>query len=140
MSYLDKLNISNRIIPSATPSRRKDTPEYRRRKLISNIEEQIELANLAIQGKPIELRRKRGHDTSTVRPRLWWKQAPDGKVFTQIRYNRIAINLAGRGTSIEVDELKHLPSIYRTIVRAVKAQELDLAIEGAAGKKRPNHL
>jgi len=132
MSQLDKLKISRRIIPSIRPRRRKDTPEYRRNKLISNIEEQIELAELAIQGKPLELMRKRGHSELPVRPRLWWQSDPDGTILTQIRYNKIAINLAGRGTTIEVDGLKRLPSTFRTVVKAVKAGELDKAILSAA--------
>ena len=132
MSQLDKLTISRRIIPSIRPRRQKDTPEYRRTKLISNIEEQIELAELAIEGKPLELRRKRGHTTVTVRPRLWWQSDPDGTVLTQIRYNKIAINIAGRGTTIEVDGLKRLPSAFRTVIKAVKAGELDKAILSAA--------
>jgi|GEM_PF-1219903 len=132
MSQLDKLNISRRIIPSVRPRRQKDTPEYRRNKLILNIEEQIELAELAIQGKPLELMRKRGRSEIPVRRRLWWQSDPDGTVLTQIRYNKIAINLAGRGTTIEVDGLKRLPSTFRTVVKAVKAGELDTAILSAA--------
>ena len=132
MGQLDKLTISRRIIPSIRPRRQKDTPEYRRNKLISNIEEQIELAERAIQGKPLELMRKRGHSTIPVRPRLWWQSDPDGTVLTQIRYNKIAVNLDGRGTTIEVDGLKRLPVTFRTVIKAVKAGELDKAIQSAA--------
>lgn len=140
MGQLDKLNISRRVIPAARARRRHDTPEYRRQKLIANIEEQIELAELAIQGRPLELKRKRGHGTVTVRPRLWWQAGPDGKVFTQIRYNKIPLNLAGRGTSIEVGKLKRLPVVFRTVIRAVKAGELDQPIDTAARQSRPRNL
>ena len=140
MVYLDKLIISNRVIPAGRPKQRTDTVEYRRGKLTANIEEQIELANLALQGQPLELRRKRGHETSTVRPRIWWKTDPDGNVFTQIRYNKIAINLGGRGTSIEVGKLKRLPAVFRTVIKAVKAGELDQAIDAAGSKSRPRDI
>ena len=137
MSHLDKLKISNRVIFAAPPRRKVGTTEYRRMKLIANIEEQIELANLALQDKPLELQRKRGHAAVNVRPRLWWKVAPDGLVFTQIRYNKVALNVVGRGTSIEVGPLRKLSTVYRTVIKAIKAGELDQAIERAAGILRP---
>lgn len=132
MSHLDKLKISRRIIPPARPRHGNDAPQFRRNKLVANIEEQIELANLAIEEKPLELRRKRGHSTATVRPRLWWQKQPDGKVCTQIRYNKTPVNLGRRGTTIEVDSLKKLPAAFRTVIKAVKAGELDQALERAA--------
>ncbi|MDH3475074.1 MAG: hypothetical protein OEM59_15440 [Rhodospirillales bacterium] len=137
MGHLDKLKVSKRVIAAARPRRKTDTKEYRREKLVANIEEQIELANLALQGKPLQLHRKRGHGVVTVRPRIWWKVAPDGLVFTQIRYNKVALNLAGRGNTIEVGALKKLPAVYRKVIKATKAGELDRAIESAARKSRP---
>jgi hypothetical protein len=137
MAHLDKLKVSKRVIAAARPRRKIETPEYRRQKLIANIEEQIELAKLALQGKPPQLQRKRGHDVVSVRPRLWWRVEPDGLIFTEIRYNKVALNLAGRGNTIEVGPLKKLPAVYRTVIKAVKAGELDRAIENAARKSRP---
>lgn len=134
MGHLDKLNISRRVIPAARPRHKADMVSYRRQKLIANVEEQIELANLEIAGKTPELRRKRGSKVAKVRPRLWWKADPDGHVFTQIRYNKVPLNMSGRGTTIEVGPLKKLPSVYRTVIRAIKAGELDNAIENAAKK------
>ena len=128
MAFLEKLKISNQII-AARQRRKTDTVEYRRNKLIANIEEQIELAKLALDDKPLVLRRKRGHHIVNVKPRIWWKTVPDGSVFTQIRFNRVALEIDGRGTSIEVFALKHLPSVYRTVIKAVKAGELDRAME-----------
>ncbi len=137
MGHLDKLKVSRRVIDAARPRHRVETIEYRRKKLIANIEEQIELANLALRGERLELHRKRGHRLVKVRPRLWWKEASDGKVFTQIRYNKVALNIRGRGTSIEAGSLSKLPTVYRTVVKAVKAGELDQAIESAARRSRP---
>ena len=135
MGFLEELEVSNRII-AARPRRKTDTVGYRREKLIANIEEQIELANLALSKKPTVLRRKRGHSIVDVKPRIWWKTATESGVFTQIRFNRVALNIDGRGTSIEVSALKHLPAVYRTVIKAVEAGELDLAMESVTIQKR----
>lgn len=136
MSYLDELEITNRVVLAARPRRETDTVEYRRNKLIANIEEQIELVSLVIQNKTPVIRRKRGHKVVEVRPRIWWRTVPDGGVYTQIRYNKVALDLDGRGTSIEANGLEHLPTIYRTVIKAVEAGELDLVMERAAIKSQ----
>ena len=138
MAHLDRLTITTRIIQAPGARHKVETAEYRRKKLIAHIEEQTELALLALEGKPLQLQRKRGHTTVRVRPRLWWRQDADGTVLTQIRYNKIAMNLAGRGATIEVGPMKKLPSVYRTVVKAIEAGELDAAIENAARKSRPS--
>ena len=135
MGFLSNLKISNQII-AARPRRKTDTIDYRRKKLIANIEEQIDLANLALQEKPMTIRRKRGHDIVDVKPRIWWRIAAEGKVTTQIRFNRMALSIDGRGTSIEVDTFKELPTIYRTVIKAVEAGELDRAMESVTIEER----
>lgn len=140
MSHLDKLEISNRVIIAARPRRRIDTVDYRRKKLIANIEEQIELVGLALKGLPLQLKRKRGHSVLTVSPRLWWRVMDDGMALTQIRYNKVALNIAGRGTTIEAKSLKALPPIYQTVIRAIGAGELDSAIQSAAFKSQPDDV
>ncbi len=137
MGHLDKLKITKRIIPLGRRRHKMETVEYRRNKLIANTEEQLELAQLALEDKPLELNRKRGHRVVRVRPRLWWAIEPDGKIVTQVRYNKVALNLAGRGTAIEVGPLRKLPTVYRTVIKAIKAGELDQAIENALRKSRP---
>jgi len=136
MAHLDKLNITHRAIAAAKPRRKNDTPEYRRNKLIANIEEQIELVSLQLTGRPLELHRKRGHRVQKVRPRIWWKTVEDGTVCTEIRYNKVAVNLLDRGTTIEVPSLKRLPAAYRSVIRAIKAGELDGPLQNAARKSR----
>ncbi|NNE24241.1 MAG: hypothetical protein HKN11_16705 [Rhizobiales bacterium] len=131
MSYLDSLDISNRVIPVPPRRQKADTIDHRRAKLIASTEEQIELVNLALQGKPLQLQRKRGHKVTTVRPRLWWNVQPDGSVLTQVRYTKTALNLAARGTTIEAGSLSQLPKIYKTVIKAIKSGELDQAIMNA---------
>lgn len=134
MGHLDKLEVSNRMIVAAKPRRRIDTEDYRRQKLVANIEEQIELVRLALNDLPLQLERKRGHSVVTVRPRLWWKVMEDGMALTQIRYNKVALNIRGRGTTIEAGSLKDLTAVYQTVIRAINAGELDQAIQTAASK------
>ncbi len=136
VGHLDNLTISRRMVAAAKPRRRLDAMEYRRAKLIANIEEQIELSNLALAGKQLILQRKRGHGVVNVRPRIWWQVDADGTLFTQIRYNKLALTLDGRGASIEVPSLKKLTTVYRTVIRAIEAGELDRAIEAAARKSK----
>jgi hypothetical protein len=136
MGHLDKLNISRRVIRAARPRQKLDMVEYRRKKLIANLEEQIELANLSLQGKTPQIQRKRGREVVTVRPRLWWAVEPDGQVYTQIKYNKTPMSILGKGNTIEVGPLKTLPSVYKTVIRAIKSGELDNSIENAAKKSR----
>lgn len=134
MNYLDQLTISNRILP--TPSRRqnKDTAEYRRAKLIANIEEQIELAQLALKKEPLQLERKRGNQIRVVRPRIWWFVDVDGAILAQIRYNKVPLILQGASSTIEAESLKDLARVFAIVISAVKAGELDEAIVSAATK------
>lgn len=134
MEYLDKLQISNRVIAASRSRRKIETPEYRRNKLIASIEEQIELARLALNNQPLELQRKRGHKVVKVRPRIWWKLGTDGVSYSLIRYNKADLNLGGRGNTLEVGPLNKLPEVYQTVIDAVKAGELDQSIENAARK------
>jgi hypothetical protein len=136
MGHLDKLDISNRVIVSTNRLKKFETVEYRREKLIANIEEQIELVNLKLLNKPIELNRKRGHQVITVRPRLWWRITPDGEVYSEFRYNKISLNLAAKGRTISVKSLKRLPAAYRVVISAIRAGELDDAIDNASRKSK----
>jgi hypothetical protein len=137
MGHLDKLKVTKRVIAAAKPRRKTDTKEYRRKKLIANIEEQIELAELALEGEPLQLERKRGHKVIKVRPRLWWKEGPDGEIVTEVRYNKVALYIGRRGNTIEVGSLKKLPAAYRTVIKAVKAGEFDQAIQNAVRTRHP---
>ncbi len=137
MGHLDKLVVSRRVINAAKRRRKTNNAvEYRREKLIANIEEQIELARLSLSGEPAQLARKRGHQVVTVKPRLWWATEPDGTVLTEVRYNRVPLNLASRGTTIEVGKLARLPTVLQTVIKAVRAGEMDQSIESAARRSR----
>lgn len=137
MAQLDKLKVSKRVIAARRYRRTMETDDYRRNKLVANVEEQIELVQLALQDRPRQLQRKRGHRIVTVRPRIWWKTEPDGKVFTEIRYNKVPLDIGGQGSTIEVGSLESLPKVYRIVIRAIKAGELDQSIRAAVRESRP---
>jgi hypothetical protein len=134
-NHLAALHVSRRIICAARSRRRGDDIAYRRKKLIAHLEEQIELARLALKGEAMELMRKRGHNLVKVRPRLWWCVEDDGHCATVVCYNNVALNFGGRGTTIEVGPLRKLAGVYQTVIRAVKAGELDLTIDAARGPR-----
>ncbi len=137
MAHLDKLEITKRVVDAAKRRKKIESSEHRRNKLIANIEEQIELAQMAIRNEPLLLERKRGKRVVNVKPRIWWVAEPDGQVIAQVRYNKIPLNLAGKGTSIHVDQLSDLPDAYDTVILAIRAGELDQAIENAAKLSNP---
>jgi hypothetical protein len=134
LSYLEELVVTNRAISTAKPRRKRNLRDHRRSKMIASLEEQIELANLAVKGMPLELPRKRGHQLKTVRPRIWWQVDPAGIVHASALLNKVPINIEGRGTTIEVGSLIELPKVFKTLIKAVEAGELDQAMDVAARK------
>jgi uncharacterized protein YqgV (UPF0045/DUF77 family) len=73
-----------------------------------------------------------------VKSRIWWKVVEEGLVLSEIRYNKMTLNIAGHGTTIEVKSLKKIMAVYRTIVKAINAGELDQSIENTVIKSRPS--
>ena len=132
MSHLDKLTITRRVLKPRPSRHRKPSLEHYRDKLIANLEEQIELARKTIAGEPAVIKRRRGSEVRAVRPRLWWSEGEDGHVGSYILYNRTALALKGRGRTIEVGRLRNLPGVYRTVIAAARAGELDTALIAAA--------
>jgi hypothetical protein len=133
MSHLDKLTISRRVLKPRPPRRsEKDRIAHYRDKLIANLEEQIELAEKVIAGKPPSIKRRRGSEVRAVRPRLWWHEDETGHVASYIFHNRIALTLKGGGRTIEVGPLRKLPATYRKVIAATRAGELDAALRNAA--------
>ena len=137
MAHLDKLNISPRVLARRPRRQQTDSVEHRREKLINHLEEQIQLVELARKGSQLALNRRRGASVKTVRPRLWWEIDGEGRTVTQIYYNRRPLKLRGNSSTIETKDLKGLAAAYRTVIRAVKAGELDNAIANAREQARP---
>jgi len=132
MGHLDSLTFSRRVLQPRPSRRSVDRTAHYRDKLIANLEEQIELAQKVIAGKPPTIKRRRGREVRTVHPRLWWHEDENGHVGTYIFHNRIALALEGRGRTIEVGRLRKLPATYRKVIAATRAGELDAALRRAA--------
>jgi hypothetical protein len=132
MGHLDSLTISRRVLQPRPSRRSGDRTAHYRDKLIANLEEQIELAQKIIAGKPPTIKRRRGREVRTVRPRLWWHEDETGRIGTYIFHNRIALALKGGGRTIEVKSLRGLPAAYRKVIAATRAGELDAALRRAA--------
>ncbi|MEO1545099.1 MAG: hypothetical protein AAFR75_13950 [Pseudomonadota bacterium] len=130
---MDKLTVSRRVINVGKRRRNaNNTVEYRREKLIANIEEQIELARMSLDREPVQLKSKRGHAIVTVKPRLWWTTEEAGSVLTEIRYNNIPLKITSQGSTIEVGKLARLRGVCQTVIKAVRAGELDQSIQSAS--------
>ncbi|MDO9502770.1 MAG: hypothetical protein Q7J52_21935 [Falsiroseomonas sp.] len=125
--------------------------EVRRSKLIEKLEEQLALAQAQAEGKRyVALKPAWRTDENGVKSRVqreknvrpwWW---PEGTGLTLvIRYGSRPVELAKGRRAISVEHPPMLPGALNAVIAAVKAGELDAAIEaalaevrGAAGKAR----
>jgi hypothetical protein len=134
MSYLSKLNITQLKRPT------KSTPqEQRRNKIISKLEEQLALAEAQQQGKRYVVmksawtRDDSGNKTKIqrekiVRPWFW----PDANGMSMVvRYGATALDLQKGKRALAAPGLDAIPDAIKTVIAAVKAGELDAAMEAA---------
>lgn len=136
MTYLSKLNITQLKRPT------KSTPqEQRRSKLIAKLEEQLALAEAEKQGKRhIVMKnawakdeagnRQRVQREKIVRPWYW----PDANGLTMVvRYGAKPLDLQKGKKALSVAGIDAIPEAITTVIAAVRAGELDSAIEAVAG-------
>ena len=134
MTYLSKLNITQLKRPT------KSTPqEQRRNKLVSKLEEQMALAEAQQQGKRyIVMKSAWTRDDSgaktkvqrekIVRPWFW----PDANGLSMVvRYGARPLELAKGKRALSVANIDAIPEAISTVIAAVKAGELDTAMEAA---------
>ena len=139
MSNLSKLN----LVP--LKRRAKMSPqEVRRSKLIEKLDEQLALAEAMAEGKRYVVMRpawrtdengvkQRVQREKVVRP-WWW---PEGTGLTLVvRYGSRPVALAAGKRAIKIEHVPMLPGAINTVIAAVKAGELDAAIEAALGEVR----
>lgn len=136
MSYMSKLTITQLKRPAkASPA------EQRRAKLIAKLGEQLELARAAVEGRSYTVTKQAwGKDAEGNRVRVqrekrvaqwWWK---DGDLINMVvRYGAKPVELAKGKKALSVPNLTVLPDVIGTVIEAVKAGELDAAIEAVAG-------
>ena len=120
--------------------------EQRRAKLISKLEEQLALAEALISGERYEPLRKvwstaangervRIERPKRVRPWYWLNAAG---CFFSVYYGSKILRLEGDMTAISLGDLSELPDTIKAVIEAVRAGELDLAVEEVAEKGIPN--
>ncbi len=139
MSNLGKLN----LVP--LKRRAKMTPqEARRAKLVDKLEEQLALAQAQSEGKryvatkPAWRTDENGVKTRIQKEKIvrpwWW---PEGTGLTLVvRYGSRPVELSKGRRAINVEHVPMLPGAINTVIAAVKAGELDGAIEAALGEVR----
>lgn len=140
MSIMSKLTITQLKRPAKLLPQ-----EIRRNKLVAALEVQLELARAAVDGRTHTVTKNAwGKDAEGNRVRMqrekrlqqWWFKdgtTPDG-ITMCVRYGAKPIEL-GRGgkRALSVANLAALPEVISTVIDAVKACELDAAIEAVAG-------
>ena len=141
MKYLQKLKLV------AQQQRRLLTKvEQRRAKLISKLEEQLALAEALISGERYQPLRKvwatasDGERVRIERPkrvRAWYWLNAAGCFFS-VYYGSKVLRLEGDMTAISLGDRSELPYAIKAVIDAVRAGELDLAIEEVAEKSIPD--
>ena len=120
--------------------------EQRRAKLTSKLEEQLALADALIKGDRYEPLRRvwvtndngeriRIERPKRVRPWFWLNAAG---CFFSVYYGSKLLKLDGEMTAVSLGDRSELPDTIRAIIEAVRAGELDLAIEEVAEKSIPD--
>ena len=120
--------------------------EQRRAKLISKLEEQLALAEALVSGERFEPLRRVWTTTSDgervrierpkrVRPWYWLNAAG---CFFSVYYGSKLLKLDGEMTAVSLGDRAELPDTIKSVIEAVRAGELDLAIEEVAEKSIPD--
>lgn len=142
MNFLSKLTITQLKRPIS-----KSPQDKRRENLISKLEEQSALAQAESEGKKYAVsknvwtRDEAGNKTRITRDKLirpWYFQ-DGGAMSLVIRYGARPLELAKGRRAVTVANLAAVPEVIATVIAAVKAGELDAAMEAAvaAGKAKP---
>ena len=137
MSILTALKTANVSRSDAhSPSQR------RRAKLVEKLEEQLQGAEALIAGMWFQTTKRITRTdangelervTVPKRFRAWYWHDISGVWFLEVRYGARALKLSKSGaTSIVVGERDNLVDTIHTVIEAVRAGELDAAIEAAA--------
>ena len=113
----------------------------RRNKLISQLHDQLQLAQAEFEGREYLKARRRhvknpvtGEYTDAVvsrKPRAWYWTADDGKIYLNLRYGTRVLELAKGKSAIEVGERRHLAPTIEALKQAVAAGEVDTQLTAA---------
>lgn len=134
MSYLAKLTLTQMKRTSALSPQ-----EARRHKLIIKLEEQLKLAEALAKGerylviKPSWSRDADGNRVRVQRERQvrpWWWQEGEGLAMI-VRYGARSLELSKGKRAVSISSAALLPGALNTLIAAVKAGELDAAMDAA---------
>jgi hypothetical protein len=132
MSYLAKLNLTQMKRTSALSPQ-----EARRAKLVTKLEEQLKLAEAQSKGerylviKPSWSRDADGNRVRVQRERQvrpWWWQEGEGLAMI-VRYGARSLELSKGKRAVSISSPALLPGALHTLIAAVKAGELDAAMD-----------
>ena len=134
MSMLAKLNLTQLKRPTS-----KSPQDKRRDNLIQKLEEQSKLAEHEAKGtkyvvsKNAWTRDEAGNKTRITRDKLIrpWYFADGAGMSLTIRYGARVLDLGKGKKAIAVGSVKEVPDVITAVINAVKAGELDLAMEAA---------
>ena len=138
MSYLSKLTVK-----SVKRSNEQDPVEQRRRKLLAGIEEQLKVAEAALNGESYEVQRKtwskneQGEKVQVERLRKVraWFFEQDGGWYVQCKYGNRPLAL-GKGNAVFVKALADVEGALQTLYAAAAGGELDDAIAATVQSKK----
>jgi hypothetical protein len=141
MKHLSKLKLV-----AARQQRALNKIEQRRAKLIEKLEEQLAMAEALLSGDRYQSLRKvwqtnnQGERVRIERPkrvRPWYWLNAAGCLFS-VYYGSKLIKLDGDMTAISMVDRSELPEVIKAVIEAVRAGELDLAVEEVAEKGIPD--
>jgi hypothetical protein len=134
MSILHQFALSN-----VAPQRDRSPIGRFRRRLVTAVELQIDLANSSISGESVQKTRERWVKNKItgarelkqvpVRVRPWWFKDEAGKVHLKLKYGAKTLELAPGKNAIEVGGPQDLPTKLSLICDAIRAGELDACAE-----------
>jgi hypothetical protein len=119
--------------------------QFRRNKLSQRVQEQIALAQAAVEQRTYTKQRHRSVKdssgfrntiTTQVRVKQWWWTQDNGKLALSIRYGSKIIALSPKCNAVECSTLTDVVAALTTIKAAVDAGELDAQIAAASEKLR----
>jgi len=119
--------------------------QFRRNKLSLRVQEQIALAQAAVEQRTYTKQRHRSVKdssgfrntiTTQVRVKQWWWTQDNGKLALSIRYGSKIIALSAKCNAVECSTLADVVAALTTIKAAVEAGELDAQIAAASEKLR----
>ena len=139
------MSILSKLALTTLKQRAKLSPaEHRRGNLIAKLSEQMALAKAQAEGKPyVVVKNGWARDEAGTKQRIqkekivrpwWWNDGP--ALSLVIRYGAKPLELGKGKRAVSVANLGAIPTTLGTVIDAVKAGELDAAIEATVAASK----